>query len=343
MFSGLLLTRVVLLYILGPSLTSSLPLSTRRSVFYPPAAFSSSVRLTTNYRLGKSSSSIPRRTHSVITVSMGASSSSTISNLSEPNKSTYHQKSILLTGASRGLGKSLAHALSTCHPSLLILSGRDEKALKVVQQECIQLASGQQSQSGGSRSNSSSPTTHVEIVVCDLGDKQSVEELAQTSLQLAQKHSSDGSVGKNIDILINNGGISSRSSFLTTDLNVDEKLMQVNFFSGAGLAKILVPGMVAKGSGKVIWISSIQGKLGTPYRTSYAASKFAVQGYCESLRSELASSNVSVHIVSPGYIRTNLSLSAVMGDGNAYSKMDETTANGMCFYVYHLILVACYI
>lgn len=74
--------------------------------------------------------------------------------------------------------------------------------------------------------------------------------------------------------------------------------------------------------------------VGTPYRTSYAASKFAVQGYCESLRSELASSNVSVHIVSPGYIKTQLSLSAVMGDGSAYSKMDETTANGMYFSVY---------
>ena len=148
MFSGLLilLTRVLPYILLGSSLTASFPLSTSRSFFYTPAAISSSVRLNTNHRLGTSSTSIPRRTHSVITVSMGASSSSTISNLSEPNKSTYHQKSILLTGASRGLGKSLAHALSTCHPSLLILSGRDEKALKVVQQECIQLASGRHRQ-----------------------------------------------------------------------------------------------------------------------------------------------------------------------------------------------------
>lgn len=69
--------------------------------------------------------------------------------------------------------------------------------------------------------------------------------------------------------------------------------------------------------------------MGTPFRTSYAASKFAVQGYCEALRSELALSNVSVHVVSPGYVRTNLSMSAVMGDGKAYSKMDDTTANGM--------------
>ena len=56
-----------------------------------------------------------------------------------------------------------------------------------------------------------------------------------------------------------------------------------------------------------------------------------MQGYCESLRSELASGGVSVHVVSPGYVRTDLSLSAVMGDGRSYRKMDETTANGTCF------------
>jgi len=53
-----------------------------------------------------------------------------------------------------------------------------------------------------------------------------------------------------------------------------------------------------------------------------------VQGYCEALRSELTTSNVDVHVVSPGYIKTNLSMSAIQGDGTAYSKMDSTTANG---------------
>lgn len=65
-----------------------------------------------------------------------------------------------------------------------------------------------------------------------------------------------------------------------------------------------------------------------------------MQGYCESLRSELASGGVSVHVVSPGYVRTDLSLSAVMGDGRSYSKMDETTANGT-FFVRDLVLVGC--
>ena len=167
---------------------------------------------------------------------------------------TYQHKTILLTGASRGLGKSLAHQLSKCNPSLLILSGRDESALKEVQSECMQISN--------ERTNASDGTPmQVEIVVCDLADKSSVEQLATTSLQLAQKQSNNNPKSSGvIDILINNGGISSRSSFLETKLDVDEKLMQVNFFSGAALAKGVVPGMVEKGGGKIIWISSVQGK-----------------------------------------------------------------------------------
>jgi dehydrogenase/reductase SDR family protein 7B len=86
--------------------------------------------------------------------------------------------------------------------------------------------------------------------------------------------------------------------------------------------------MVEKGAGKIIWISSVQGLIGIPQRTSYAASKFAVQGYCEALRGELASSGITVHVASPGYIRTNLSTNAVTGDGKNYGKLDPTTAAG---------------
>ena len=252
--------------------------------------------------------------------------------LSEQVKSQYSNKSILITGASRGLGRALAIALSECHPSLLILSGRDVAALEEVKNECLKI-------------QQSSPNTSIECIPCDLADKSSVQSLANHSLSLKTP----------IDILINNGGISSRSSFIDTQLEIDERVMQINFFSGVALAKAVVPGMVENGAGKIVWISSVQGKrefdyyyytinilwmhgmismllhthtVGTPYRTSYAASKFAVQGYCEALRSELAPDNISVHVCSPGYIKTNLSMSAVMGDGKAYSKMDETTANG---------------
>lgn len=69
-------------------------------------------------------------------------------------------------------------------------------------------------------------------------------------------------------------------------------------------------------------------EVGIPNRTSYASSKFAVQGYCEALRSELADSGISVHVASPGYIRTNLSKSAITGDGGSYNKVDAATAAG---------------
>jgi dehydrogenase/reductase SDR family protein 7B len=89
--------------------------------------------------------------------------------------------------------------------------------------------------------------------------------------------------------------------------------MQINFFAGASLAKAVVPNMLTNGSGKIIWISSVQGLIGIPQRTSYA---------------ELASSGVGVHVISPGYTRTSLSKSAITGNGTAHGKMDETTAKG---------------
>lgn len=147
-------------------------------------------------------------------VVMGVGSSSELSDIT---KQTFQNKSILLTGASRGLGKSLAYTLSTCEPSLLILSGRDKDALTKVKEECMQIQI--------ANNNINNKPTQVEIIPCDLSDKASVEQLANKSLQFSNCNC--------IDILINNGGISSRSSFLETKLDVDEQLMQVNYFSGA--------------------------------------------------------------------------------------------------------------
>lgn len=141
-----------------------------------------------------------------------------------------------------------------------------------------------------------------------------------------------------INVLINNGGVSSRSAFVDTDLAVDARIMQINFLAGAALAKAVVPTMMISSSNssneknvqknRIIWISSVQGLVGIPHRSSYAASKFAVQGYCESIRAELYGHNIAIHTVAPGYINTNLSQSAVTGDGEAYGRTDETTAAG---------------
>lgn len=246
----------------------------------------------------------PPARRTVTALGMGNTASGGGGPPSESTRECFAGKSVLLTGASRGLGRSLATRLASCGVSELVLSGRDSEALDGVRAECLRLG----------------PDVKVRVVPCDLADKESVDELAREAIA-----SCDGGA---VDVLINNGGISSRSSFIETNFEVDERLMRVNFLSGAQLAKAVAPGMVGRGSGRIVWVSSVQGRIGTPFRTSYAGSKFAVAGYCEALRSELSSRGVAVHVASPGYVRTGLSRSAVTGDGSAYGKTDETTANG---------------
>lgn len=222
---------------------------------------------------------------------------------SEHTQEAFRGKTVLLTGASGGLGRAFALQLARCGVKMLVLSARSDASLQKVAQECQEISS----------------TMTIYCLTCDLNKPESVTQLGTDALQVCNGV---------VDILINNGGVSSRSRFLDTKPEVDSMVMQINFLSGASLAKAVVPGMVERQSGSIIWISSVQGLFGLPERTSYAASKFAVQGYCEGLRAELASSGVQVHVASPGYIRTNLSRSAITGDGTKYGKMDQTTANG---------------
>jgi dehydrogenase/reductase SDR family protein 7B len=231
-----------------------------------------------------------------------ASTICSMSHINDETQRALQGKTVLLTGASGGLGRSLALQFSRCGVKTLILSARKKQAIESVAHECTQV----------------NPAVTIHILTCDLASPESVSKLGQEALQLS----------RTIDVLVNNGGVSSRSRFLDTTHEVDRQIMQINFLSGAALAKLVVPPMVSKRHGRIIWISSVQGLVGIPNRSSYAASKFAVQGYCESIRAELATSGISVHCASPGYIRTNLSQSAMTGTGAAYGKTDATTASG---------------
>jgi dehydrogenase/reductase SDR family protein 7B len=221
--------------------------------------------------------------------------------VNDATKEDFRGKNVLLTGASGGLGRSLALQLAACSVKTMILTARREDALAKVAHEC----------------RSVDESIDVKILTCDLADPASVRKLAENALKICPV----------IDVLINNGGVSSRSRFVDTAAEVDARIMQINFLSGAALAKAVVPAMEASG-GRIVWISSVQGLVGIPNRSSYAASKFAVQGYCESIRAELKSGGISVHAVSPGYIRTDLSKSAVTGDGTAHGETDAATAAG---------------
>jgi short-subunit dehydrogenase len=108
-----------------------------------------------------------------------------------------------------------------------------------------------------------------------------------------------------IDILINNAGLSMRALFEDTELKVLHELMDVNFWGAVYCTKHALPS-IKSAKGVILGISSIAGYRGLPARTGYSASKFALQGFLESLRTELLYSGTHVMWASPGFISTNI-------------------------------------
>jgi len=130
-------------------------------------------------------------------------------------------------------------------------------------------------------------------------------------------------------VLINNGGISQRSWSWETSLEVDYRIMNINFFGAVILTKALLPSMIEQGGGYIAATSTITGKFGFPLRSAYSASKHAVQGFFETLGIELAPKNISVTVVMPGRVQTNISVHALTKDGSPHGEMDPGQSSGM--------------
>ena len=213
----------------------------------------------------------------------------------------FVNKRIWITGASSGIGEALAYEFAG-HGAQLVLSARNEVALHRVATKCRELGAG-----------------IVIVQLLDLADHGSIPGTVQQVL---------GKVGK-VDVLINNGGISQRSLAKDTDLSVDKKIMDVNFFGTVALTKAILPSMLTHHLGHIATITSLTGKFGSPYRSSYAASKHALHGFFDSLRAELAGTAVKVTLICPGFVRTNVSMNALTEDGATLGSMDEATQKGM--------------
>lgn len=128
-----------------------------------------------------------------------------------------------------------------------------------------------------------------------------------------------------VDVLINNAGISMRALFEDADLQVIRELMDINFWGSVYCAKFCLP-HILKSKGAIVGISSIAGYRGLPGRTGYSASKFAMQGFLESLRTELLHTGVHVMWVSPGFTASNIRNVARIADGTtqAETPLDES-------------------
>ena len=127
-----------------------------------------------------------------------------------------------------------------------------------------------------------------------------------------------------VDVLINNAGISMRALFEDTDLSVIRELMDVNFWGTVYCTKYALPAIM-KSKGVVMGVSSVAGYRGLPGRTGYSASKFAMQGFLEALRTELLYTGVHVMWVSPGFTASNIRNVARSSDGSAQAEtpLDE--------------------
>ncbi|XP_028669820.1 dehydrogenase/reductase SDR family member 7B isoform X2 [Erpetoichthys calabaricus] len=219
---------------------------------------------------------------------------------------TYIQDAVVvITGASSGLGRECAKVFHAAG-ARLVLCGRDRERLLELARELKGMADG--------RKKVHAPS----IVTFDLSDMEMVASGAEEILKCYG----------HVDILLNNAGISYRGAILETSVQVDQEVMNVNYFGPVALTKALLPAMVQRKSGHIVVVSSVQGRIAIPFRSAYAASKHATQAFFDCLRAEVAQFGLEVSVISPGYIRTNLSLNAVTGDGSKYGVVDKNTAEG---------------
>ena len=193
----------------------------------------------------------------------------------------FKNKTIWITGASSGIGKALALALSKKEVKL-ILSARNLNQLEEVRLLCQN-------------------PEQVKILVMDLAMWKNAAHWVKTAFGLF-----DG-----VDILINNAGISQRSLVVDTDLKVDERIFRVNYFGTVALTKAMLPHFIEKKAGHVVVVTSVVGRVATPLRSSYSASKHALHGFFDSLRAEVYDDNISITLICPGFVNTNISKNAL--------------------------------
>ena len=211
----------------------------------------------------------------------------------------FQNKVIWITGASSGIGRALALELSN-FDALLILSARNEAALESVKKKCKN-------------------PSNVTVLPLDLEVHSSFNKITTTAIKLFGR----------IDILVNNGGISQRSLASETNISVDKKIMEVNYTGTVALTKTILPHFIENNKGQFVITTSMVGLIGTPLRSSYAASKHALHGFFDSLRAEVFDYNIAVTLICPGFVSTNISMNALTGDGTSQQKMDTATANGI--------------
>ena len=203
----------------------------------------------------------------------------------------FKENVIVITGASSGIGKELALQLAA-QGAWLVIAARNIQKLEEVKNKCKRF--------GG----------RVLIVQTDVSEKEQCKNLIDKTIK---------EYGR-IDTLINNAGITMWTKFEDiTNIDLVEKIMRVNYLGSVYCTYYALP-FLKESKGRLVGISSLTGRTGVPTRTAYSASKHAMAGFFDSLRIELADSGVSVTMIYPGFVDTEIRGKELGADGNKIGK-----------------------
>jgi short-subunit dehydrogenase len=206
----------------------------------------------------------------------------------------FKDKIVVVTGGSEGIGKALVEALLQ-QGARVATCGRNHDKLYRLQ-----------------RDNASYP---LQVSVMDVSNENDCRRFIQSTIE---------SFG-GIDILINNAGISMRAELKDLSVDVLRKVMDINFFGTVYCTRFAINSLIER-KGIIVGVSSIAGYRGLPGRSGYSASKFALQGWLEAIRTELLESGVHVMWVCPGFVTSNIRNAALNSKGEAQgeSPLDES-------------------
>jgi short-subunit dehydrogenase len=210
-----------------------------------------------------------------------------------------NDKVVWITGASSGIGEGLAHHAAR-RGAKLILTARRESELERVRQSLPQ-------------------PDRAAVLPLDLAQLPDPEAAAKKA---------EGFFGP-IDVLVNNAGISQRTLLLETSMTAYRRILEVDFFAPVALTRALLPGMLDRGGGHVVVVSSVLGKAALMRRTGYAAAKHALHGFYDCARVELGDKGIRFTLACPGFVNTNVSVNALTGDGTPWGQKDKEIGEGM--------------
>ncbi|MCB0400696.1 MAG: SDR family oxidoreductase [Flavobacteriales bacterium] len=196
-------------------------------------------------------------------------------------------KVVIITGASSGIGEACALAFAD-QGAHVVLAARNAERLNAVKQSIAQKG------------------VESLAVACDVSVKSDCEKLVNETVSQFGR----------IDVLVNNAGISMRALFNDMNLDVLEQVMAINFYGTVYCTKYALPYLL-KSKGSVVGVSSIAGYVGLPARTGYSASKYAMQGFLDALRTENLKTGLHVMVACPGFTASNIRNTALSADGSA--------------------------